>query len=96
MANEEVNYVVKISSSGTVLSGTNGYTVGSGSYGIAIDGAGNVWVANGDNSVTELSSAGVSLSGTNGYTSGGLNYPYAIAVDSSGNACGGGISKVTP
>jgi secreted PhoX family phosphatase len=40
---------------------------------IALDGAGNVWVANsGNNSVTELSNAGTILSGTNGYTGGAI------------------------
>ena len=63
--------------------------------GIAIDGSGNAWIANfassssvnsGYGSVTELSSSGTVLSGASGYIGGGLNGPYAVAVDSSGNA----------
>ena len=54
---------------------------------IAIDGAGNAWVADDANSsVTEISSTGTFLSGATGYTGGGLNEPFAIAIDRSGNA----------
>ena len=66
------------------------YVAGSGPAGIAIDGSGNVWVANygngtagtasGDSNVTELSSTG-GVVGT--YVAG--SYPYAIAIDGSGN-----------
>jgi hypothetical protein len=55
--------------------------------GIAIDGAGNAWVTNFQNSaVTEISSTGTYLSGANGYTGGGLITPVGIAIDGSGNA----------
>ena len=54
--------------------------------GIAIDGAGNAWVAESSgNSVIEFSSAGKVLSGAAGYTGGGLNGPLAISIDSSNN-----------
>ncbi|MBB5064180.1 NHL repeat-containing protein [Granulicella mallensis] len=55
---------------------------------IAVDDAGNAWVANSvANSVVEFSSAGKLLSGANGYGSGGgLNEPFGIAIDGSGNA----------
>jgi len=53
---------------------------------IAVDGAGNVWLANyGGNSVTELSSLGVDLSGANGFTGGGMNGPMGIAIDGQGH-----------
>ena len=55
-------------------------------YSIAVDGAGNVWLANyGGNSVTELSSLGVDLSGANGFTGGGINGPFGIAIDGQGH-----------
>ncbi len=55
--------------------------------GIAIDSAGNVWLANTEgNSVTELSSAGTPVSSSLGFTGGGLNAPSAIAIDGAGNA----------
>jgi hypothetical protein len=58
-----------------------------GSEGIAIDGTGNVWVANTSNdSVTELTSAGVAVSGSLGFTGGGLSGPRGIAIDGSGDA----------
>jgi streptogramin lyase len=63
------------------------------SYGIAIDGSNNVWVANEqsvsgannhqDGSVSEFSPAGAELSGY-GYTGGGVYYPVAVAADSNG------------
>jgi streptogramin lyase len=57
------------------------------SYGIAIDGSGNVWVANIlGNCVTKLSPAGAALSGSSGFTDGFLNNPTGVALDGSGNA----------
>jgi hypothetical protein len=72
--------VIEFSNSGAIISG-NGFSIG-GLYGpdggIAIDGAGDAWVAAG-NSVAELSSSGAVLLDVNVYASG-------IAVDGSGNA----------
>jgi hypothetical protein len=54
---------------------------------IAVDGSGNVWIANDfTSSVTELATDGTILSGPAGYTGGGLNRPTAIAIDPLGNA----------
>jgi hypothetical protein len=56
-------------------------------WGIAVDGSGNVWVANrGAADITELSPLGAVLSGTNGFTGGGLDAPIGIAIDGSGDA----------
>jgi streptogramin lyase len=54
-------------------------------YALAIDAAGNVWVANDVNPgvVTELSPTGTPVSAT-GYTGGGLNNPLDLAIDTSG------------
>ena len=57
-------------------------------YGLAIDGAGNVWTANyggNSNSISEFSSSGAAISGSNGYVSDWLVEPYGVAVDGSGN-----------
>jgi hypothetical protein len=86
--------IAELSSSGTALSGTNGYTGGGLTQpcAIAIDGSGNVWVLNCDNAdnsyneVIKISNSGSVLSGTNGFTGGGLNEPEGIAIDGSGNA----------
>ena len=83
--------VTELSSSGAVLSGTNGYTGGGLNlpWGIAIDGSGDAWATNEQgNTVTELSNSGTILSDSGGgaYQAGGLNAPQAIAIDSSGNA----------
>jgi hypothetical protein len=82
--------VVEYSPTGAALSGAQSYLSSFLIYGIAVDGAGDVWVSqavNGGNaSVAKLSSAGAILSGTNGYTGGGLSNPGPVAVDSSGSA----------
>ncbi|MDB5974942.1 MAG: repeat containing protein [Nevskia sp.] len=75
---------------------TGGYTGGglAGPLGIAIDGAGHVFVSNYKGaSISELSPAGVALSpaplspstAPSGYTGPGLAQPYGIAIDASGN-----------
>jgi len=53
---------------------------------VAIDAGGNVWVANGNNSVSEIAHSGVAISGTGGFAVGGVTLPTAIAIDGSGNA----------
>jgi PKD repeat protein len=95
--------MAKFSSSGTLLSGANGY-VGNvqksnppQSYGIAIDGSGHVWVTNDNpNYIAEFSNTGTVLSGTAGYAS-PLAYNQVIAIDGSGNvwAAGSSVSGVS-
>jgi hypothetical protein len=79
--------IVELSSSGTILSGANGYT----GYGIeapeglAIDANSNIWIADTANdNVVELSSAGQVLSGTKGFTGGGISGPQQLAINPSG------------
>jgi hypothetical protein len=68
------------------------YTGGlSNAHGMAIDGSGNVWIANNGtapntSSVLELSNTGTVLSGPSGYTGGGMSFALGIAIDPSGNA----------
>ena len=65
------------------------YTGGglNGSYSIAIDAFGDIWVANlGDSTVSKLTSAGVPLSPSAGFNNGNPLGPVAITVDLSGNA----------
>ncbi len=60
---------------------TNTYAVGTGPYGIAIDSAGNVWVANSvSHNVIELNSSGTTIG-----TYAAATAPYGIAIDSAGN-----------
>jgi len=55
--------------------------------GIAVDGNGNVWVANyTSSSVTECSPVGAILSGASGYAETGLSNPTSLAIDIYGNA----------
>ncbi len=65
------------------------YTGGglSGTYGVAIDSAGNVWTANHSGSSTsKFNQLGVAQSGSSGYTGSGLSSPYGVAVDTNNNA----------
>lgn len=75
----------------------------SGPAGLAVDAAGNVWIANninvsGAGSVTKLGPTGAALSPDGGFTGGGLDEPVGLAVDLDGNvwvanfAQGGGTS----
>ena len=85
--------ISEVSSAGLVLS--NGYTGGGLSHPqtIAIDGAGNLWIANyRGSSITELAGAsstapaGTALSPAAGFGShSAMRQGYAIAVDASGN-----------
>jgi streptogramin lyase len=55
--------------------------------GIAIDAAGNIWVANlGSSTLSEFTRMGLAISSGTGYKGGGLKEPTAIAIDLTGNA----------
>jgi hypothetical protein len=56
-------------------------------YGISVDGAGNVWVAS-LRAITELDPAGAFISPSGGYTAGltGTDFTNALAIDASNNA----------
>jgi len=74
------NTVTKLNSSNGSTIGT--YSVGSGSFGIAVDVLGNAWVTNyGSSTVTKLNGSNGSTIGT--YSVG--SYPAGIAVDASGD-----------
>jgi len=82
----------ELSSTGTVLSGMYGYSGGglNTPNSIAIDGAGNAWIANGaatnPGTISEFSNAGAPLSPSTGYASGGMYETAGIAIDGSGDA----------
>ncbi|HWB32450.1 MAG TPA: NHL repeat-containing protein [Acidobacteriaceae bacterium] len=88
--------VQEVSSSGSVLSGSYGYT-GGGIYfpfTITIDGSGDAWIldttnctcsAIGDGTIPELSNTGVSLGGSSGHSTPSMNQPADIAIDGDGN-----------
>jgi DNA-binding beta-propeller fold protein YncE len=79
---EPSDFTVSITYTGGGLDGT-----GFAPNGVAVDGAGNVWVTNYTNStITEFSSVGAILSGANGYTEAGLSEPTSLAIDIYGNA----------
>ena len=77
--------VCKLSNVGAVLlSGATGGGISAPSA-LAIDGAGQVWIANGNNSVSVLSNAGAAITPSSGYTDNTISGPNAIAIDNSGN-----------
>ncbi len=85
--------IVKLSSSGNLLSPPNGYIGGGLSQpgAIAIDSAGNAWATNTEigyiyagTSISKLSSNGTPLSGS-GFTNSVMSTPYALAIDGSGS-----------
>lgn len=72
------DFTIAISYTGSGLSGPAG---------LAVDGSGNIWVADfAGSGLSEFSPNGAPLSGAGGFGSGGLNGPVSIAIDSSGNA----------
>lgn len=78
-----------LNSSGSIVSGQNGYFAGGVYFPVAIAGDtdGSVWSANNGNSTaSRLSSTGSSLSGTSGFGFNSLEGPVAVAVDASHNA----------
>jgi hypothetical protein len=52
---------------------------------LAIDGSGNVWLANYNNAVSEFSPTGAALSPAGGFTGGGLEESFALAIDAAGH-----------
>ena len=68
------NWTLGLNISGSGLDAPNG---------IAIDAAGDAWIASND-SLVEFNPAGAALSGSGGY-SGGLNGAVGVAIDASGN-----------
>jgi streptogramin lyase len=88
VVNFQGNSVIKLASSGAILSGSAGYTGGglSNPEAVAIDQLGDAWVLNDlGNAVTEFSNSGSLLSGANGYSGGGIHNPTALAIDGSDN-----------
>jgi streptogramin lyase len=83
VANQSSDTITQVLADG---SGFTDFVTGSGPSGLAIDAAGNVWVANFyANSVGLVSAAGKVLSGS-GFTNASLIQPQGIAVDAAGNA----------
>jgi secreted PhoX family phosphatase len=86
--NDNSNSVSHVNSAGAALSST-AYTGGglATPFGVAIDGAGRVWVTNNgpNGSVSELDTTGAPLSPSTGFASTSLSTPDGIAVDGSGN-----------
>ena len=81
--------LTELSSSGQILSGSDGFFGGGINFPVAAasDTAGNIWISNyGSSSVSLLANSGAAISGSSGYGTGQLNFPVAVAVDRSGKA----------
>ena len=84
------NGVTKLTSSGGVIGNFNdtntpGSNISS-PESVAIDSAGNAWLANLNNSVTELTSNGGPVGNYNNTSGANFATPHAVAVDAAGNA----------
>ncbi len=77
--------LTRFSSDGTLAGSYTGVGGVTSPVSVAIDGLGNVWVANANSTVSELTSTGYALSPSTGFTGGSLNTPTAVAIDGSGN-----------
>ncbi len=81
--------VTEFSSSGQIVSGSNGFSGGGINFPVAAasDSAGNIWISNyGNSTATVLANSGTTLSSSSGYGRGQLNFPVAVAVDANQNA----------
>ena len=103
VANAGGNSVTELSSAGTLVSGSTGYTGGGnilGPQGIAVDRSGNVWIADTLlSSVVELPVSGGVVQTAASFTVGGINGPMGIAVDSGNNVwvtnfAGGSVTEL--
>jgi streptogramin lyase len=77
--------VVKTSEAGVnqlTVAGTGGLNAPTA---LAIDGAGQVWIANGNNSLSVISDAGAVLSPSSGFTDPSLSGSSGVAIDNSGS-----------
>jgi streptogramin lyase len=87
--------VARFTSSGTLLSGADGY-LSNGLFeptAIAIDGSGNAWLDDDDHySMIEFSNTGSVLSGSSGYSR-SLLYSQSLAIDSSGSIWVAGMAN---
>jgi len=88
-ANITPNSLSELSSTGSPISTSPGYTGGglNAPYAIAFDPLGHVWVVNNvGSSLSEFSSTGSPMTTSSGYTGGGINNdPVSLAIDFSGN-----------
>ncbi|CAN5651708.1 hypothetical protein BH10ACI4_BH10ACI4_03290 [soil metagenome] len=76
--------VAKFSGSGTLLNASAGVAVSGTPANLTVDGAGQIWLVNANNSITALDNNGLPIAAAP-YTSGNLSAPSSIAVDGSGN-----------
>jgi DNA-binding beta-propeller fold protein YncE len=77
--------VTELSSTGALVATYTGGGLNT-PQGIAVDGLGNVWVANNaGKSVTELNNSGAAFSPSTGFIGGAISSPFSLAIDGSGN-----------
>ena len=91
-----VNTITRYDQNGTPSSFTDAFV--NGPYGVALDGAGNLYVSTNNNTIEKFSPTGVDLGV---FASTGLNLPMGLAFDRSGNLyvanfAGNTVQKFTP
>jgi sugar lactone lactonase YvrE len=79
-----VNALTEVAPSGTLIGSYNGGGLNA-PVSLAVDGLGQLWIANSNNTVTSFSNSGPALSPATGYQPGGLSTPSAIAIDQTGS-----------
>ena len=103
-ANGSIGSVTELTSTGSALSGSDGYIAGGMNYPIAtaVDPNGTVWVAEyGTSHISLISSSGAPLSGSGGYFSSNFGFPVAVAIDANHfgwvvNQSSNSVAKVAP
>jgi hypothetical protein len=83
-ANSAGNSVLELNGSGALAGSYMGGGLSAPAT-LAVSGGGDVWIANGNNSVSLFSNTGSARSSATGFTGGGLSAPTSIAIDSAGN-----------
>ena len=82
---QDSNGYARYAADGTLLSSSNGVGLHTPTS-LAIDGAGQAWIANsGNGSVSVLDNSGAAITTTAGYQPGALSSPSGLVVDSSGS-----------
>jgi len=89
-ATNSAQSISAFNSSGSPLSGSGGYTGGgiglNFTWGISVDGAGNIWVeSENPDTLSEFSPSGIPITGSSGYQSNQTSASVYPAIDGSGN-----------
>ena len=80
------NELIGVSETGGLTSSHIGGGISADTNYTALDGSGNIWATNANNSLSKFSAGGGAISLSGGFTGGGLDSPRGLTFDSGGNA----------